>query len=152
MSISREMVGVLVALAVAVVPLATAAPAAASTRVDVEVRQVSVTGRSDGGDLVRSVVVTVGPRAIRVLAEYDDLQRPETFLLRAKWRTSGTWTGSRLGPDSGTAGAELGCTVGYSIDYRADTMRARIPRSCARGWAALRLRHAGSVLYLDNAL
>ena len=151
MSITRETVGILIALAVAVVPLATAAPAAAGTRVAVEVHQPSAADRADGGDYLRSVVVTVGRRAIRVVAEYDDLQRPETFRLRARSRAGGTWSSARLGPGSGTSGA-MGCTVRHAIDYGADTLSVRIPRTCARGWSALRIRHAGSALYLDSAL
>lgn len=149
-SCTREMVaaGLTAAVASASVVLATPASAATGDRAPATDRRA----RSDDGDRLRSVVVIKGRRAVRVVAEYGDLRRPETFRVRARLRRDGTWRSVRLGPVARTEGTGMGCGLSHVIDYGEDTLRLRIPRKCGQRWSALRVRHAGGALYLDNAL
>jgi hypothetical protein len=146
----REAVVAVLTLGILAAPSVMATPASAATGDDAAASDRSA--RSDDGDRLRRVVVVHGRRAVRVVAEYGDLRRPETFRLRARLRRDGTWRNVRLGPVPRTDTAGMGCGMSHVIGYDKDTLRLRIPRKCGQRWSALRVRHAGSAVYLDNAL
>ena len=140
-----------VTVVVATAPLAMTAPASADIRVS-----WTSSGRgqdwADDGDRLVSVAVVEGRRGVRVVAEFDDLRRPETFSLRLRLRSDGSWRTERVGSLVETGRVGMRCRMSYAVDHRAETFSLRIPRSCGQHWSALRLRHAGTSLYLDSTL